>query len=381
MFSVCTQLPLVPRQTPIRALWQWLPIKEFRLETQRLRDPIHGLVVFDKGNEVDSIAWRLIQTPEFQRLRRIKQLGLSDFVFPGATHSRFIHSVGVFNNARRLIDVVRRETGPNRERERVVLLAALLHDIGHGPFSHAFELALTAIAALGGKTADKHEKFSARLIKDQQGAILPILGENLASEVAKLIEADDPVDIWHAVVSSSFDADRLDYLIRDRYMTGAKAGSIDIEWLIDNLQTWEVEIPQDNDEAIKVPTFVFKHKGRQAAEDFLLARFRLYSQVYLHKTTRGFEQLISALFQHVGTYRELEKLGFEADHPLPKFLRQGEELEDYRRLDDEVVWEQLNEYPAPVMNEDGCSQLDCGTVFRCVFWTSQLKPHTTRNKL
>ena len=306
-------------------------------ETQRLRDPIHGLIVFDGKDDVDMLAWRLIQTPEFQRLRRIKQLGLSDFVFPGATHSRLIHSVGVYQNARRLVGIVREETGKDEFREKVVLIAALLHDIGHGPFSHAFEVARAEMAA--GNPIEKHEKLSARLILDAAGSIFPILGKELAGEVAKLIEADDPVDIWHAVVSSSFDADRLDYLIRDRYMTGAKAGSIDAEWLIDNLQTYNVQINQDDDDPVTVPTFVFKLKGRLAAEDFLLARYRLYSQIYLHKTTRGFERLISAFFLRVGSRNvPLESLGLDSDHPLPCFLRNGEKMEDYRRLDDDVVW-------------------------------------------
>lgn len=306
-------------------------------ETQRLRDPVHGLVVFDGKDDVDMLAWKLIQTPEFQRLRRIKQLGLSEFVFPGATHSRFIHSVGVYHNARRLVEIVRKEAGENDQREKVVLIAALLHDIGHGPFSHSFEVARTEIAA--GNPIEKHEKFSAKLILDTSGSIFPLLGSELATEVAKLIEADDPADIWHAVVSSSFDADRLDYLIRDRYMTGAKAGSIDVEWLIDNLQTYDVNLNQDDDAPVTVRTFVFKLKGRLAAEDFLLARFRLYSQIYLHKTTRGFERLISAFFQRVGSRDvPIESLGLDSNHPLPCFLRNGEKMEDYRRLDDDVVW-------------------------------------------
>jgi len=118
-------------------------------EVQRIRDPVHGLIVFGGGsdphqNETDRIAWRLLNTREFQRLRRIRQLGFSDLVFPGATHSRFAHSVGVYHVARQIVDVVerrRREQNkqPDKERARVVLLAALLHDIGHGPFSHVFE--------------------------------------------------------------------------------------------------------------------------------------------------------------------------------------------------------------------------------------------------
>ena len=164
-----------------------------------------------------------------------------------------------------------------------------------------------------------------------------------------LIEAEEPGDIFHAVVSSSFDADRLDYVVRDRYMTGAGAGAIDQEWLIDNLITFEVSVPQDDDVPRRVPTFVFKPKGRQAAEDFLLARYRLYSQIYLHKTTRGFEQLVTALFKHIGTdTTDLGKMGLPSNHPLVVFLRMTDSADDdagaqqkiqtLKRLDDTQVW-------------------------------------------
>ena len=322
-------------------------------DTWRLRDPIHDLIVFGSKSNSDSTAWKLINSPELQRLRRVKQLGVSEFVFPGATHTRFAHSIGVFNNARRLLKVLEREGQTvTEERKHVILMAALLHDIGHGPFSHAFENARQAVATARGEEGKikKHEKWSASFITADDGGILKVLGEDVATQVAGLIEAEDPVDVGHAVVSSSFDADRLDYVLRDRYMTGAGAGAIDQEWLIDNLTTYDVYLPQDDDkQSVKVPTFVFKPKGRQAAEDFLLARYRLYSQIYLHKTTRGFEQVISALFRHIGSdATDVEKLHLDLKHPLVRFLRSQEneaapskiqeKLNCYRRLDDYTVW-------------------------------------------
>jgi uncharacterized protein len=303
-------------------------------DTWRLRDPIHDLIVFGSKSNSDSTAWKLINSPELQRLRRVKQLGVSEFVFPGATHTRFAHSIGVFNNARRLLRVLEREGQKiTNERQHVILMAALLHDIGHGPFSHAFENARQAVATARGEEGKikKHEKWSASFITADDGGILKVLGKDVATQVAALIEAEDPVDVGHAVVSSSFDADRLDYVLRDRYMTGAGAGAIDQEWLIDNLTTYDIYLPQDDDEkGVKVPTFVFKPKGRQAAEDFLLARYRLYSQIYLHKTT------------------DIEKLGLDPTHPLVLFLRSKEneaspskvqdKLNCYRRLDDYTAW-------------------------------------------
>ena len=315
--------------------------------TQRIRDPIHGLIVFDEKNETDMVAWQLIETPEFQRLRRIKQFGVTDFVFPGATHTRFSHSIGVYHNARKLMEIILTCVGENDfdpERARIALLAALLHDVGHGPLSHAFEGAREAIAFQRGEKIQKHEIFSAQLIEAVDGNLRPILDDrdsNLASEIARLLKANDPLDFYHAVVSSSFDADRLDYLMRDRYMTGSHAGAIDTDWLLNNLTTYTIlERQEDDDEPIKIPTFVFKAKARHAAEDFLLARFRMYMQVYMHKTTRGFEKLITGLFQYIGSDTTDKKaLGISDSHPLMQFLAPGgEKLQLYRRLDDIVVW-------------------------------------------
>lgn len=313
--------------------------------TQRLRDPIHGLIVFDEKHPTDMLAWQLIQTPEFQRLRRIKQLGVSEFVFPGASHSRFAHSIGVYHNARKLMRIIEREEKKDfkENRAQVALIAALLHDIGHGPFSHAFEGAREDIASMkGGEKIEKHERFSASLVLAEDGGLRPLLdavGKNLAADVAQLIASEDPIDIYHAVVSSSFDADRLDYLVRDRYMTGTASGSIDVDWLIDTLSADHILVKQDNDTETEIATFAFKAKGRQAAEDFLLARHRLYTQVYLHKTTRGFERILGSIFCLMGdSDRPLDGLGLDPTNPLVRFLRERESLETYRRLDDTVVW-------------------------------------------
>ncbi len=110
-------------------------------KTQRIRDPLHNLVEFGEG-QFEDVLWRVIQTPQFQRLRRIRQLGFSEFVYPGATHSRFAHSIGVFHTARQLMEIIKNHLGPNAFNEhqaRVALAAALVHDVGHGMFSHAFE--------------------------------------------------------------------------------------------------------------------------------------------------------------------------------------------------------------------------------------------------
>jgi len=179
--------------------------------------------VFDEREPFDMSVWPLVDSRELQRLRRIKQLGLSEFVFPSATHTRFAHSLGVFHNARRLIGLIKREFALKRApgvfdegRAKVAALAALLHDIGHGPFSHSFEEARKAIAP--GKIR-KHEWYSGEMIRSGASRIGNILVDARVDpeEVSKLIESETPKDMYRAIVSSSFDADRLDYLLRDRY--------------------------------------------------------------------------------------------------------------------------------------------------------------------
>ena len=226
----------------------------------------------------------------------------------------------------------------------ISVLAALLHDVGHGPFSHAFEEAQKAIAIAreGGKGAlRKHEFFSAEIVQSGKSEIPSILssaGVN-AKDVAELIKSDVPTDMYHAVVSSSFDADRLDYLQRDRYMTGVGTGAIDLPWLLDNVRVAEIDFAVPGD-------FCLSHKAREAGEDFLLARYRLYANVYFHKTTRGFEQLISAFFRMIAESADggLPLKGLNVDNRLHQFFsKDGESIENYLALDDAVVWNSIHD--------------------------------------
>jgi len=142
---------------------------------KRIRDPVHGLIVFAETKSVDILAWKLIDTPEFQRLRRIRQLGVLEFTFPGAVHTRFAHSIGIFHNARTLVGIIEREMKRqdqnfDEERAPVALIAALLHDLGHGPFSHAFE---SVQEARGVKK--RHEQWTAEIIRREKGAVRPLL--------------------------------------------------------------------------------------------------------------------------------------------------------------------------------------------------------------
>lgn len=310
---------------------------------------MHGLITFRAGSPLDQLAWALLDTPEFQRLRRVRQLGVSEFVFPNATHTRFAHCIGVFHTARMLIEIVDRELssiGQHKDPQRAdtAVIAALLHDLGHGPFSHTFE----GVQARRGQSK-RHERWSAEIVANPAGQIAPLLTAyrlNLAEEVAALLEAEDPTDIYHAVVSSSFDADRLDYLRRDRLMTGTQAGAIDFDWLTEHIRVGGIiteAAEEDEDDPPRTPTFCLDRKALPAAEQFLLARYTLHEQVYFHKTTRCAEYMIARLLERVSSlasYADVAELtGLFGEHPLLCFFtKEAPSVEDYLALDDVLVF-------------------------------------------
>jgi uncharacterized protein len=317
--------------------------------SKRLRDPVHGLIVFDDGDllQVDPLAWALIDTSEFQRLRRIRQLGVSEFTFPSAVHTRFAHSIGVFHTARMLVNVIKREMSRNGQpfeepKAKVALVAALLHDLGHGPFSHTFEEVQESR-----NVKKRHEKWTADIVRNPDGGIRPCLERfelGFTEKVAQLLEKEDPEDIYHAVVSSSFDGDRLDYLQRDRLMTGIGAGAIDFDWLIENVRVADVDLnaPGDSDGDAKAPTFCLEKKALPAAEQFLLARYTLHQQVYFHKATRCVEHMIGKLLRAVAAHAAKRSswplTGLTAEHPLLRFFkRDGDTVANYLALDDALI--------------------------------------------
>ena len=315
-------------------------------EPRRIRDPVHGLIVFGDGNdkaqnETDQIAWRLLNTPEFQRLRRIRHLGFSDLVYPGATHSRFAHAVGVYYTARRVIEVIRRRLEFDgqefdKERARVALLAALLHDIGHGPLSHVFEHASQA-AGLD----KRHEDWSAEIVRGDTKvkSILQEVDEVLPGDISALVKEEEPKDIYATIVSSQFDADRLDYLQRDRLMTGVEFAHLDCDWLLDCLEVGSVTI-DDEDEPVEVPCLYLNFKGVQVAEEYLEARFRLYKAVYMHKTTRAAEKMLNSLLITAVQDWGDDELA-QREPILRYFTSKSPSLGSYLELDDATVWATL----------------------------------------
>lgn len=311
---------------------------------QRIRDPLHNLIVFNTNHQLERTLWSALCSRPFQRLRRIKQLGFSELVYPGASHSRFAHSIGVFHTARRLMQIIQEHEGQKSEaREQVALAAALVHDVGHGPFSHAFE---SVGRELGLKFAD-HELMSDTLIRDGElSEILKDMGSGFANDVADMVKGEGKKTVHNAVVSSQFDADRLDYMQRDRLMTGSQHSAIDFTWLLANLQISDVPVGVDDAETGKIPTFVIGPKAIHAAEAYVLGLFQLYPTVYFHKATRGAEKIFSQLLIRVVTLvtdGNCARVGLPHNHPLIQFAKSPESIEAALSLDDTVVWGALSQ--------------------------------------
>jgi len=312
------------------------------LKPQRIRDPLHNLIEFDT-DQFEEVLWRVIQTRPFQRLRRIKQLGFSELVYPGATHTRFAHSVGVFHTARILMQIIKRHIRASGYQVRghqaeVALAAALVHDLGHGMFSHVFE-------DIGKKLNLKmahHEYVSDLLIRQGEvSEVLKEMGSGFANDVADVIKSGRAGSLYDAVVSSQFDADRLDYMQRDRLMTGVQNSGIDFTWLMANLEIGKVPSGVDEESVGEIETFVLGAKAFYAAETYVLALFQLYPTVYFHKATRGAEKLFLTLMLRIIALvgeTQTDKTGLPATHPIISFASNPESLDNALALDDTVFW-------------------------------------------
>lgn len=305
---------------------------------RRIRDPVHDLIPFST-DKFEQMAWKLLELPEFQRLRRIKQLGFSELVFPGATHTRFAHSVGVFHTARHLARCIEDQIGLNfnPERAQVAMAAALVHDVGHGPFSHAFES-----AAVSFSEKKHHENWTSEIVcgKTAINRVLEGFRQGFSKEVADLIVADTPADIYASIVSSQFDADRLDYVRRDRMMTGVLHGGFDFSWLLANLEVGPVPLTQDDEVIGQVEALILGRKALQSAESYVLGLFHLYFTVYFHKATRGAEKMLTAMLKRIAELIQDGSghlTGLASSHPVYAFIKDGS-LSNYLWLDDTSLW-------------------------------------------
>lgn len=256
-----------------------------------IRDPVHDIISFEDEPQ-DRLLLGLINTREFQRLRRIKQLGMAELVFPAANHSRFAHSIGVMHNARRFTKAVVAAGAKLTElQQTAVVAAALLHDVGHGPFSHAFEKV----------TGDKHEGRTLDIIRTPATEVHQALlaySKELPDLIVNFFDKDRSEEEREAkgipayatqIVDGQLDADRSDYLLRDSHATGTDYGRFDLNWLIRQLRF----------DGKKV---YVGRKGLGAVEQFVYARFHMFGFCYYHKTIRSAEVMLRLVFQR---FREM----------------------------------------------------------------------------
>lgn len=304
-----------------------------------IRDPIHGTL------PVTPQEIRLIDHPVFQRLRNIKQLGFADLAFPGATHTRYSHSLGAMHIATRLFD---RLFPPGEMPERVrhrfrqaVRLAMLFHDVGHAPLSHTSEMLMPSVGELGlgifaGDDVSRratHEDYTLKMVLDS--SLGRAIEEGFAADgilpqdVAELIVGNtwqerstrfrhggtDYGPVLRQIVSSECDADRMDYLQRDSFYSGVNYGKFDADWLIDNVT------PVEREGAVFLG---IKSRAIFSFEDFLLSRYHMFATVYLHHTPVIFEKMLARYFEEA-----------QGEFDLPA------DVERYAYLDDMDLWHTL----------------------------------------
>jgi uncharacterized protein len=282
------------------------------------RDPVHNIIRLRTDSAEGELMMRLIDSSEFQRLRRIKQLGLGLFTYQGAEHSRFTHSLGAFHLMTRVLDRFGERYKIDREDRIAARAAALLHDIGHGSFSHVMEKVLNF----------HHEKWTVKVLLSTQteiGELLRSHSPDLPGKVASIIEGKFKPASLAQLVSSQLDVDRMDYLLRDSLMTGAKYGIYDLEWIINALAI---------DEA--ADRIYVEARGLYAVEEYLQARYYMFRQVYFHRTLRSAEAVLRSIVRRA---LELHANGVEVWHAegtaFDKILRRESlTISEHLQIDD-----------------------------------------------
>jgi uncharacterized protein len=250
------------------------------LSSERIyRDSVHNIIRLKTDTPDGELIGRLVDSAEFQRLRRVRQLGLAHFAYQAAEHSRFTHSLGTFHLATRILAKLRTKYDIAVEDQTAVRVAALLHDLGHGAFSHVLESIL----------GFHHEDFTVQAVLSDDTEVASILREHspeLATRVADIIRGSFRPMALAQLVSSQLDVDRMDYLLRDSLMTGVKYGVYDLEWIIKSLEINEA------DDQLYVSA-----RGLYAVEDYLQARYYMFRQVYFHRTLRAAEIILQSILR------------------------------------------------------------------------------------
>jgi len=282
-----------------------------------INDPVYGFVTLP-----DELTYDIISHPFFQRLRRIKQLGLTEYVYPGALHTRFHHALGAMHLMQQALEVlINKGHQISTQEKQAACLAILLHDIGHGPFSHALETAILK--------GVHHENLTILLIKHLNKVFDGKLTKALA-----VFENTYEKKFLHQLVSSQLDMDRLDYIQRDAYYTGVSEGAIGADRIIRMLNIFQDKI-------------VIEKKGLYSIENFLNVRRLMYWQVYLHKTTLSTEHLLIKTIKRAKYLFQQNKAPqthpnfspfLAHDFALQDFEQKPELLEMFAQIDDYDVW-------------------------------------------
>ncbi|EOL42208.1 HD domain-containing protein [Enterococcus phoeniculicola] len=316
-----------------------IPYKQQTLPIEKVfRDPVHNYIHVQHQVILD-----LINSKEVQRLRRIKQLGTSSFTFHGAEHSRFSHSLGVYEITRRICDIFERNYsldkvgigGWNDQERLVALCAALLHDVGHGPYSHTFEHIFHT----------NHEAITVEIITSPETEVYQILNQvevGFPEKVASVITKTYPNPQVVQMISSQIDADRMDYLLRDAYYTGTEYGTFDLTRILRVIRPYEGGI-------------AFAMNGMHAVEDYIVSRYQMYVQVYFHPVSRGMEVILEHLLNRAHElYQEDSELFDSNAQLLLPFLKESFTLDEYLKLDDGVLgtyFTQWTEENDPVLSD------------------------------
>jgi len=280
-----------------------------KLERQQvLKDPIYGYIHIDY-----EVIKRLIDSNLFQRLRRVRQLSGVQMVFHGAEHSRFSHSLGVYELAYRFLSVKELRDELSERETLLFMCAALLHDIGHGAYSHAFEDVFDV----------NHEHIGARMITNrfELRDVLTTVDDDFAADVASIILKSGKFPLIEQLISSQLDIDRLDYLERDAYFTGTAYGHIDLDRIMRVMH-------------VKNKQIVFSVSGIHAIENYLISRYHMYWQVYYHPVSRAYETILEKIYLRVKDLC-LKDFEFKGDlDALKSIIENPNDLDSYIQIDD-----------------------------------------------
>jgi HD superfamily phosphohydrolase len=314
-----------------------------------IRDPVHDVISFRLERSIDAVLFQLINAAEFQRLRRIRQLGMASLAYPGADHSRYSHSLGVMEIARRMLTQLALST-PIEEIEQIACAAgALLHDLGHGPLSHVFE-------EVGNFD---HEAQTRRIILNPQAEIHQILAgcdARLPELVANLLSGEEGRPFLSEILSSQLDADRFDYLLRDNLMTGSRYGGFDLRWLLHALAVDE-----------KCGRLTVSIKGLSAVEAYLQSRHYMYRNVYFHKVVRTGDGMVKLALRRASELAKQDRLEWLGKEDWAFRALAGEEMDMnvFNALDDVGLFGCLKQWSA--CSDPILSRLCFGVLFRKLY--------------